>query len=308
MSSHGSFLGALSLAFVLSGGAAWAQAGTPPAADSLERLLAYEAGASLDVKVLGVERKAGVTVTDLTFASVAGGKPTQAYLVRPESGSGPFAGVLFVHWFAPSFPTSNRTQFLEEAEALARRGTVSLLVSTFWSDPARYKSRRWEDDYQRSLDQAKELRRALDVLLAQPGVDSRRIGYVGHDYGAMFGAVVAAVDTRPKACVLIAGTARFADWYLFGSASGVPTGEALESYRAQLARIEPVNVIGRTKAALFFQLGEQDRFTPREDFIALYMAAPGTKRIATYPSAHPMSAEIIRLDRSAWLAEQLGLP
>jgi len=108
--------------------------------------------------------------------------------------------------------------------------------------------------------------------------------------------------------VLIAGTARFADWYLFGSASGVPTGEALESYRAQLARIEPVNVIGRTKAALFFQLGEQDRFTPREDFIALYMAAPGTKRIATYPSEHPMSAEIIRLDRSAWLAEQLGLP
>ncbi|MEO6194773.1 MAG: hypothetical protein ABIS20_17305 [Thermoanaerobaculia bacterium] len=302
-------LGALALAFLLSG-STWAQAGVPSAvpAASLDQLLAYEAGAPLDVKVIGVERKAGVTVTDLTFGSVTGGKATQAYLVRPESGSGPFAGVLFVHWFAPPSPTSNRTQFLEEAQALARRGTVSLLVSTFWSDPAVYKGRRWEDDYQRSLDQAKELRRALDVLLAQPGVDPKRIGYVGHDYGAMFGAVMAAVDERPKACVLIAGTARFTDWYLFGSASGVPAGDALERYRGQLARIEPVNVIGRTKAALFFQFGEQDRYTPREDFIALYMAAPGAKRIATYASDHPMSAEIIRLDRSAWLAEQLGLP
>ncbi len=50
-----------------------------------------------------------------------------------------------------------------------------------------------------------------------------------------------------------------------------------------------------------------DRFTPREGFVALYMAAPGTKRIATYPSDHPMDADIIRVDRSAWLAEQLGL-
>jgi hypothetical protein len=108
--------------------------------------------------------------------------------------------------------------------------------------------------------------------------------------------------------VLIAGTARFSDWYLFGSASGVPTGEALESFKARLAAIEPVNVIGRSKAAIFFQWGEMDRFTPREDFIALYMAAPATKRIATYPSDHPMSSDIIRLDRFVWLAEQLGPP
>jgi dienelactone hydrolase len=269
--------------------------------------LAYNASAPLDLKVVGVEKKAGVTVTDVTFASVAGGQPIQAYVVRPESGAGPFAGVLFVHWYAPPAPTSNRTQYLQEAEALARRGTVSLLVSTFWSDPARYKGRRWEDDYQNSLNQTKELRRALDVLLAQPGVDPQRIGYVGHDYGAMFGAVVASVDPRPKAYVLIAGTARFADWYLYGSGSGVPKGDAVESFRKQLAPIEPVNVIGKSKAALFFQFGEQDGFTPREDFIAFYMAAPDPKRISTYPSKHAMDADIIRLDRDAWLAEQLGL-
>lgn len=277
------------------------------AAQDLDRLLAVDAALPLDVKVLSQEERDGVEVADVTFASVAGGSPTAAYVVRPASGSGPFAGVFFVHWFEPGAPTSNRTQYLDEAKALARRGTVSLLVSTFWSDAARYRARRWENDFQNSIDQARELRRGLDVLLAQPGVDPQRIANVGHDYGAMFGAILAATDPRPKAFALIAGTARFADWYLFGSASGVPKGEALETFRKQLALIDPVEVIGRSRAAILFQFGEKDRYTPRQDFVAFYLAAPENKRILPYSSDHPMEAEIIRFDRSVWLSEQLGL-
>lgn len=277
-------------------------------AQTLDALLAYEADAPLDLRVVGEQEDGGVRVVDLTFASGTGGPPTEAYLVRPASGDGPFAGVLFVHWFAPPEPTSNRTQYLDEARALARRGVVSLLVSTFWSDEARYRGRRWEDDYRNSIDQARALRRALDVLLAQPGVDPQRIGYVGHDYGAMFGAVVAAADPRPKALVLIAGASRFPDWYLYGSATGVPSGEALERFREEFDRIDPVRVIGQTRAAVFFQFGEEDPYTPREGFIDLYLAAPDPKRIATYPSDHAMAADVIRQDRTAWLVEQLGLP
>lgn len=286
------------------GGASAAAAASAP---TLEQLLAYDSEAPTDVKVVGKEERDGVTVEDVTFASAAGGRPVEAYVVRPSAGAGPFAGVLFVHWFAPPEPTSNRTQYLEEARALARRGTVSLLVSTFWSDPARYRARRWETDFENSVNQAKELRRALDVLVARPGVDPKRVAYVGHDYGAMFGSVVAAVDARPKAYVLIAGAPRFADWYLFGSSSGVPKGADLERFRAQLAQIDPVSVLGRSKASFFFQFGETDRYTPREDFVSFYMAAPANKRIATYASGHAMSADIIRHDRTAWVSEQLGL-
>jgi dienelactone hydrolase len=274
---------------------------------TLEEALAYAAARPLDVKVVGTEKKAGVTIDDVTFGSVARNPPIQAYVVRPEIGTGPFAGVLFVHWFEPGNPTSNRTQYLEEAQALARRGTVSLLVSTFWSDAARYRSRKWETDFQNSISQARDLRRALDVLLAQPGVDAKRIAYVGHDYGAMFGAVVAGVDPRPKAFVLIAGTARFPDWYLFGSSTGVPKGDDLAKFEAQLSLIDPVNAVAKAKAPVFFQFGEADKYTPRDNFIELYRAAPNPKRIATYPSEHAMDAEIIRHDRDTWLAEQLGL-
>jgi dienelactone hydrolase len=299
-------IGALLLAALLGGAVpAAAQGGTPPAAD-LGKLLAYRSG-PLDVEVVHVERKGDVRVEDITFGSVAGNPPIQAYVVRPERGEGPFAGILFVHWFAPPKPTSNRTQFLKEAEELARRGTVSLLVSTFWSSKERYDQRKWQTDFENSINQAKDLRRALDVLLGQPGVDPQRIGYVGHDYGAMFGALVAAVDTRAKVHVHIAGTARFADWYGFGSSTGVPKGADLEGFRAQLAPIEPLNTIGKAKASFFFQWGEQDFFTPRKDFIDLYMAAPEPKRIATYPSKHEMDEAIIRQDRMVWLAEQLNM-
>ena len=278
----------------------------PPDTGGFGELLAYDAQTPLDIKTVGTERQGGVLVEDITFQGV--GETVSAYVVRPAEGAGPFAGVLYVHWFAPPDPTSNRTQYLDEAKALARRGTVSLLVSTFWSDPARYKARRWQTDFENSVTQAKNLRRALDVLVSRAGVDAGRIGLVGHDYGAMFGSVVAAADSRPRAYVLIAGTARFADWYLFGSSSGKPAGADLETYRRQLARIDPVAVIPAAKGAFFFQFGEADRYTPRENFISYYTAAPSPKRIATYQSDHDMSVAIIRHDRLVWLAEQLSLP
>jgi dienelactone hydrolase len=302
--------GLLGLLLFTAGHSASAQATSPaaPAGPALAQLLAYPATAPLDVKVIGTKREAGVVVDDITFAAAAGGAPIAAYLVRPEGVVKGAAGILFVHWFEPSSATSNRTQFLDEARELARRGTVSLLVATFWSDPARYKARRWQDDYQNSVNQAKDLRRALDVLLAQPGVDAQRIGCIGHDYGAMFSSLAVAADTRVKAFVSIAGTARFADWYTFGSASGRPAGEALTAFRAQLAPLDPINVLPQSKAAVFFQFGEADHYTPRADFVALYLAAAAPKRIATYPTDHPMLLPIIRHDRLAWISEQLGLP
>jgi pimeloyl-ACP methyl ester carboxylesterase len=282
--------------------------GTASAQPDLARLLAVGATATPTTQLIGSRRDGDVTIDDVAFASVSGGPPIEAYIVRPTTPATGMAGVLFVHWFGPPRPTSNRTQFLDEAKMLARRGTVSLLVSTFWSDLNRYSARRWETDFDNSVAQAKDLRRALDVLVLQRGVDPARLAYVGHDYGAMFGMLVSAVDPRPKAYALIAPAPRFTDWYLFGSASGVPTGAAKAEFLARFAAIEPVNVIGTTKASVFFQFGEMDRYTPRKDFIELYLAGPGSKRMATYPSEHEMTDEIIRHDRVVWLAEQLHLP
>jgi dienelactone hydrolase len=283
------------------------QGTTPATPVDLARLLAAESSPIRDVRMVGSRREGDVTIDDISFPSVSGGPRIEAYYVRPTAATTGMPGVLFVHWFGPPAPTSNRTQFLEEAQVLARRGVVSLLVSTFWSDPARYRARRWETDFDNSVAQTKDLRRALDILTLQAGVDTSRIAFVGHDYGAMFGMLLAAVDPRPKAYALIAPAPRFTDWYLFGSASGTPAGPDRVAFLSRFAAIEPVNVVGRIRAPVFFQFGESDRYTPRKDFIELYLAAADPKRIATYPSGHEMTDEIIRHDRITWLAEQLNL-
>lgn len=148
-------------------------------------LFDYDTRRALDIRVTGSEKRDGVEVRDITFAS-AGGARTPAYLiVPPKSASHP--AILFVHWYEPESPDSNRTQFIAEAVELAERGVVSLLPATMWSEPKWFPSRKRADDLENSAAQVKELRRALDVLLSHPGIDKSRVAYVGHDFGAMFG-------------------------------------------------------------------------------------------------------------------------
>jgi hypothetical protein len=80
-------------------------------------LFEYDPKLEPDVKDVGAETKGAVKVRDVTYASLAGGR-TAAYLVEGQ-GSGPHPAVLFVHWYEPHSPNSNRTQFVDEAVGLA---------------------------------------------------------------------------------------------------------------------------------------------------------------------------------------------
>lgn len=277
------------------------------APSSLAALTSIDGTPPIAPRLVSTTLDAGAIVDDLTWKALDG-TDVQAYLVRPEkAAAGCCAGVLFVHWFAPPDPTSNRTQFLDEAKALARRGVVSLLPSTFWSEADNYKRRRWQTDVQNSIAQARELRRAVRMLGAQPHVERSRMALVGHDYGAMFGSIVAAVEPDIKSAVLIAGVPTFASWYEFGSSTGVPTGEDLVRYRAELARIDPGTALAAFSGETLFQFGTKDRYTPKAQMDAFVAAGRGTREVKTYESGHDMKLPEIRADRTAWLVKRLRL-
>jgi dienelactone hydrolase len=262
----------------------------------------YDRKLPLDVKEIHREAREGAVVLDITFAALDR-KPTAAYVVRPESGES-HAGVLFVHWYEPPSGNSNRTQFLGEAVTLASRGVVSLLVETMWSDPKWFPSRNRAEDYENSVKQAKALRRALDVLMAQPGVDPRRIAYVGHDFGAMFGATLASVESRVKAWALQAGTVSFSDWYLLGPKM---EGEARDKFIAQLAPLDPVKHIGRARAPVLLQFGTSDRFVSEAKSREFFAAAAEPKKALWYDAGHGLNEQAVK-DRIEWLAPQLAPP
>ena len=92
----------------------------------LVRHFDYDQKAPLGLKELGVEKRGDVRVHDITYTSPKGGV-VPAYLVVPK-GKGPFAAVIWGHWYWGNSPMRNRKQFLDEAVVLAEAGVVSLLT------------------------------------------------------------------------------------------------------------------------------------------------------------------------------------
>ncbi len=279
--------------------------GKPLSTKEIASVFEYDQTVPLAIQDMGRETRGNVVIRDITFSSPGTAQPISAYLIAPIESGTDRSGILYVHWYEPKAATSNRTQFVEEAVKMAEKGTVSLLVSTMWSDPAWFNIRKQDGDYQDAVQQVVALRRALDVLLAQVGVNPKHIAYVGHDFGAMYGSVMAAAESRVQSYVLIAGTPRFYDWFVFNNAV---EGEKLAAYQAEIGVIDPIRMIGNVKdAGFFFQFGEVDGYVPRETAVEFYLAAPDPKRIATYTSNHDMEHAIIQIDRMDWLSERLGL-
>jgi cephalosporin-C deacetylase-like acetyl esterase len=179
----------------------------PLAAQDAEMLrhFDYDRRASHDIKEVGVEKRGGVAVHDISYASPGGGR-VPAYLVAP-SGNGPFAAVIWGHWYMTGSEFLNRKEFLAEAVALAPAGVVSLLIDGPIARPGHVEDRsdlneqQIEDRVQAIVD----TRRGADLLLARPDVDAHRLAYVGHSYNAATGAFLSGIDRRFKTFVLMAG-------------------------------------------------------------------------------------------------------
>ena len=257
---------------------------------------------ALDLKEDSVKEQDGVKIRDVNYSSYSPERGrVKAFIVTPP-GLGPFAGVLFFHWLGE--PNGDRNEFLNEAIALAKRGTVSVLIQGYF--PWAVEPINAETDRRRVVDETIEVRRALDLLLAQPGVDRKRIGYVGHDYGAMHGSVVAGVDKRVKTYVFVAAMGTFDDWSLKYWKG--PRQSGADAYRTGMASVDPINFVSRAApASLLFQFSKADKYISKETAEAYYNAASQPKQVLWYDTDHAMNLEAVRKDREDWLARELRL-
>ncbi len=266
-----------------------------PCLDAGEPSFDYDQKRTLDVA------PSEVTLRNITYVR-GSGERAEAIVVTPAK-PGRYPGVLFVHWYGEPFQTSNRTQFVPDALRLAQQGIVSVLVDAMWSEPTWFSKRKPADDFSTSVAQVKELRRSLDLLTSLAAVDPERVAYVGHDFGAMYGTVVAAVDPRPKAFVFIAGTTAFADWFLLGRKLDA---EAQKAVRAELAPLDPVRHIGKINAgSVLLQFAKKDEYVPQAAADALVDAAREPKTAKFYECGHEMNGDAMT-DRVNWLVQTLG--
>jgi dienelactone hydrolase len=270
----------------------------------------YDQKAPLGIKELKVEQRGDVAIHDISYLSPKGGV-VPAYLVVPK-GKGPFAGIIWGHWYWENSPMRNRTQFLDEAVALAQAGVVSLLTDGPVARPGHVEDRtplnekRVADQVQQVID----LRRGADLLLARNDVDPKRIGYVGHSYNATTGAFLSGVDKRFKAFVLMAGV--LSDEVDF-------KGREFQEYRQKVGPEkfdafvathpwldEGKYVANAAPAFVFLQYASQESFLNPERAREYLKVVSSPKKLEIYDAAHALNAAA-RRDRIAFLTEQLKL-
>ncbi|HEX8280018.1 MAG TPA: dienelactone hydrolase family protein, partial [Chthoniobacterales bacterium] len=248
----------------------------------------YDRDRPLDVRETTVRHQDGAILRDITYASLDG-TVNAATVIAPNDTSAAALrpAVLFVHWYGPPEPTSNRTQFIPDGIELAKSGVVSLLIDTPWSRFEYFRERKREDDYTRSVQQVKDLRRALDVLLSLPKVDPARVAYVGHDFGAMYGALAASCDTRTKAFVFMAGTPSFSDWFLYGRPQ--LEGAERQKFVDQLAPLDPIRYLPKLKMPTLLQFADDDEHVPMPRANALTASANEPKTVRIYSAGHELN-------------------
>jgi cephalosporin-C deacetylase-like acetyl esterase len=274
----------------------------------------YDAHASLDVKEISVQERNGVKIHDITYASPKGGV-VPAYLVVPNKG-GKFAAILWGHWMMANSPTANRSEFLEEAIALAPAGVVSLLIDApyvrpgFKPDPDPLGSQNADVTAQQVID----LRRSLDLLMSREDVDPQRVAFVGHSFDATCGAILDAVDKRPAAFVFVGNPESTRELLLTSEypqivsfRNSVPA-EKLNQYLETYYWSDAATYAGHLgPAPVLFQYATRDEFVPVAAARHYLEMSSGPKEMKFYDSDHALNAEA-RHDRYEFLRKRLNLP
>lgn len=268
-------------------------------------VFAYNAKAPFELTVLSEHIREDVRIQDISFKSPLSGK-VSAYLIVPAE-SEVLAGLIFGHW-----GEGNRGEFVDEAIVLAHLGVVSFCLDASFRRPVEYEPE--EELPQADLQWIMDVRRAVDIFQDRFNLSSEHIGYIGHSFGASFGGVLAGIEDRIKAYVLMAGVARATEIMrssnhpLIVQARANTPPEAWESMLAAEAPYDACHYIGQAApASLFFQFARHDDFVPVQEAEYYFDLASKPKRIAWYENCnHELSAQA-RIDRVIFLCEQPGL-
>jgi dienelactone hydrolase len=244
---------------------------------------------------------APVIVQDVLL-TIPGHPAISAYLVRPggQLRRHAYAGVLFLHWLGQIH--SDRTEFLAEATELASQGAVSLLPQGKF--PWQVDPNGTARDVTYVAAQLSYFQQALNWLISRPYVDPGRVAVVGHDYGAMYGALLANSDHRVHAAVLATPDATWGHWfvkYWLGY-----TGQRAARYEALFGHVQPVEHVSRLGSRELFQWAGRDIYVDASVRQQFAQHAPRAQ-VDFYADSDHQLTDAAMADRDAFLTRQLGL-
>lgn len=265
------------------------------------RLFEYDPKDPLDIQEVSRRIEDGLSVIEITYASPKGGR-VPARLIIPQ-GTGPFAGIVM-----------QNSMELEFGMRFAQYGAVVIYV-----DPPSFRPQDegprailtfTEQDREEQIQLIIDLRRAIDLLMARPEVDPERIAYVGVSYGGAMGGLLAGIDHRPKAYVLIVGDGGFVTHQTNPTNLTMSSKEFSIVYKAWIDAmwpIEPIHFVSHASPTpILFQNALRDQYVDVEDATRYQEAANEPKHVIWYDSEHwPFPNQVV-LDNVNWLQQFIG--
>jgi len=265
------------------------------------QLFEYDRGVSLDIQEVSSRIEDGLSIIEITYASPKGGRVPATLIVPQEKGS--LAGLVM-----------QRSMELEFGMRYAHYGAVVIYV-----DPPSFRPQDTgprgiltftEQDREEQIQLIIDLRRAIELLMARPDVDPERIAYLGVSYGGAMGGLLAGIEHRPQAYVLIVGDGGFVTHETNPENLTMSLNEFSEEYKAwidEMWPIEPIHYVNHASPApLLFQNAIRDQYVKVQDAIRYQDVASEPKQVIWYDSGHwPLPDEVI-MDNAKWLQKFIG--
>jgi predicted esterase len=267
--------------------------------NELQKAIAEPSKATATIR--GEYLKNNKTLVQDIFLSSEEAPRIKAFLIKPyKAAPGVGGAVLFVHWLGAP-PANDRTEFFEDAVQLADHNVTCLLVEAPWADPEWFPNRKLDDSEANTLRYVTQLRSYFRYLLAEAKPEADKIAFVGHDFGAMYGALLLQQENAIRHAVMMAAVPDFADWYLLGRKL---SDSDARQFRERMSPIAPSRYLRCARNVdVLFQFAENDRFVSREQASAFIGSAPTEKTVLWYSGGHELQ-DASRKDRVAWLVKR----
>jgi pimeloyl-ACP methyl ester carboxylesterase len=285
-------------------------AGLPLLAGTALSQFQYDVKQPFDTTCEPIATRTDADVRGCGFSGPRGGR-VSFILVKPLRAKPPFPGVIFQHGGGQSM-----TNYLSEALILAQAGVISIIPDA----PARGAGKNSELNTMK-LEVARDFqaeiviteRRVLDWLLQQPGIDAKRIAYVGHSYGGITGGVLAGVEPRIAAFVLSGAIVSEARHIRENGSSYWQemrrnmSPEEFAKTLDMLGETDPDRYLPLARAPVLVECARLDTDDNVRGCPIVYQIAGGPKRLIWYDDDHNFTSLEALRDRLAWLQTYLKL-
>lgn len=156
-------------------------------------------------------------------------------------------------------------------------------------------------------------RRVLDFLLKQPGVDAKRIAYIGHSYGGIAGGVLSGIEPRIAAFVLIASLPSEARHirengsdYWQEMRRDMPPAE-FDRTLTMIEELDPYHYLPKARVPILVQCARLDSEDNIRACPEVYQLAGGPRKLSWFEDDHVFTSLEAMRERLGWLEKHLKL-